>query len=180
MDTLSRYPVTRRSLMLNALGASLAGAAGLPFLNAPALASNYRGLVGDIKPRPGDSALVDMIKLLPDGIGVVPVYLDLKSGSRAEYSSAFPVYEMRLAYLAPLKCNVISVEGAPPFMLVGPKREAEIVDGWKKKYNTDMFTSSQNQVNAFRALGVKKILGITSGSGGPEMERVYQKYFEDC
>ena len=176
MDTLSRYPVTRRSLILNAAGAGLAAAA-LPGL---ARASNYRGLVGDIKPRPGDSALVDMIKLLPDGIGVVPVYLDLKSGSRAEYSSAFPVYENRLAYLAPLKCNVISVEGAPPFMLVGPKREAEIVDGWKKKYNTDMFTSSQNQVNAFRALKVKKILGITSGSGGPEMEKVYQKYFEDC
>ncbi len=42
-----------------------------------------------------------------------------------------------------------------------------------------MFTSSQNQVNAFRALKVKKILGITSGSGGPEMEKVYAKYFED-
>jgi hypothetical protein len=45
---------------------------GLPFLSAPAKASNYRGLVGDIKPRAGDSSLVDMIKLLPDGIGVVP------------------------------------------------------------------------------------------------------------
>jgi maleate cis-trans isomerase len=107
------------------------------------------------------------------------VFLNLKSGSRAEYSSAFPIYEMHLAYLASLKCNVISVEGAPPFMLLGPKGEAEKVDGWKKKYNTDMFTSSQNQVNAFRALKVKRILGITSGSGGPEMEKVYAKYFED-
>jgi maleate cis-trans isomerase len=34
-------------------------------------------------------------------------------------------------------------------------------------------------VNAFRALKVKKILGITSGSGGPEMNKVYAKYFED-
>src|SRR5260370_19563456 len=64
-------------------------------------------------------------------------------------------------------------------MLLGPAREAEMVDGWKRKYNTDMFTSSQNQVNAFRALKAKRILGITSGSGGPEMNKVYAKYFED-
>jgi len=161
--------------MLNAA----AGLAALPLLSSPAKASNYRGLVGDIKPRATDSALVDMIKLLPDGIGVVPVYLNLTRGSREEYGSAYPVYEKHIAYLASLKCNVISIEGAPPFMLIGPKREAEMVDGWKKKYNTDMFTSSQNQVNAFRALKVKRILGITSGSGGPEMEKVYAKYFED-
>jgi maleate cis-trans isomerase len=34
-------------------------------------------------------------------------------------------------------------------------------------------------VNAFKALKVKRILGITSGSGGPEMNKVYAKYFED-
>jgi maleate isomerase len=64
-------------------------------------------------------------------------------------------------------------------MLLGPAREAEMIDGWKQKYKTDMFTSSQNQVNAFRALKAKKILGITSGSGGPEMNQVYAEYFED-
>src|SRR3954465_449828 len=64
-------------------------------------------------------------------------------------------------------------------MLLGPAREAEMIDGWKQKYKTDMFTSSQNQVNAFRALKAKRILGITSGSGGPDMNKVYAKYFED-
>ena len=120
-----------------------------------------------------------MIKLLPEGIGVIPVYLNLTRGSREEYGSAYATYEKHIAYLASQKCNVIAIEGAPPFMLLGPAREAEMVDGWKQKYNTDMFTSSQNQVNAFRALGAKRILGITSGSGGPEMEKVYTKYFED-
>src|SRR4029077_11138087 len=144
-----------------------------------AKASNYRGVVGDIKPRAGDSALVDMIKLLPDGIGVIPVYLNLTRGSREEYGSAYATYENHIAYLASQKCKVIAIEGAPPFMLLGPAGEAEMVDGWKRKYNTDMFTSSQNQVNAFRALKAKRILGITSGSGGPEMNKVYAKYFED-
>jgi maleate cis-trans isomerase len=181
MDTLSRTHFTRRSILRNAAGgAGLAAAATLPLAVAgPAQASNYRGIVGDIKPRATDSSLVDMIKLLPDGIGVIPVYLNLTQGSREEYGSAYPIYEKHIAYLASQKCNVISVEGAPPFMLLGPAREAEMVDGWKQKYKTDMFTSSQNQVNAFKALKVKRILGITSGSGGPDLNNVFAKYFED-
>jgi len=181
MGTLSHADFTRRSVLRGAAQAGLAAAATLPLAlpAGPARASNYRGIVGIIKPRATDSALVDMIKLLPDGIGVIPVYLNLTRGSREEYGSAYATYEMHIAYLASQKCKVIAIEGAPPFMLLGPAREAEMVDGWKRKYNTDMFTSSQNQVNAFRALGAKRILGITSGSGGPDMDKVYAKYFED-
>ena len=179
MDMFSHTACTRRSLLRSATGAGLAAVLPLALRAGPARASNYRGIVGDIKPRATDSSLVDMIRLLPEGIGVIPVYLNLTQGSREEYGSAYATYEKHIAYLASQKCNVISIEGAPPFMLLGPAREAEMVEGWKRKYNTDMFTSSQNQVNAFNALKVKKILGITSGSGGPEMDKVYAKYFED-
>jgi maleate cis-trans isomerase len=171
----------RRSVMLSAAGAGLCAALGsaVNLATGPAKASNYRGIVGDIKPRATDSSLVDMIRLLPEGIGVIPVFLNLTTGSREEYGSAYGTYEKHIAYLASQKCNVISIEGAPPFMLLGPAGEAKMVDGWKEKYKTDMFTSSQNQVNAFRALKVKNVLGITSGSGGPDMNKVYAKYFED-
>jgi maleate cis-trans isomerase len=172
---------SRRSFMLSAGGAGLGAAASsaLNLIPGPANASNYRGVVGDIKPRTNDSALVDMIRLLPEGIGVIPVYLNLKEGTREEYGSAYGTYEKHIAYLAEQKCNVISIEGAPPFMILGPAGEAKMVDGWKEKYKTDMFTSSQNQVNAMRALKVKRILGITSGSGGPDLNKTYAKYFED-
>jgi maleate isomerase len=179
MDTLSQAACTRRSLLRSTAGAALAAALPLALRPGSAPASTYRGIVGDIKPRATDSSLVDMIRLLPEGIGVIPVYLNLTQGSREEYGSAYETYEKHIAYLASQKCNLIAIEGAPPFMLLGPAREAEMVDGWKRKYNTDMFTSSQNQVNAFRALKAKRILGITSGSGGPEMNKVYAKYFED-
>jgi len=181
MDTVSGTAFTRRAVLRSAAGAGLAAVAALrlDLLGGPAKASNYRGVVGVIKPRPTDSSLVDMIKLLPDGIGVIPVYLNLTQGSREEYGSSYATYEEHIAYLASQKCNVISIEGAPPFMLLGPAREAEMIDGWKRKYNTDMFTSSQNQVNAFRALKARRILGITSGSGGPDMNKVYARYFED-
>ena len=76
---------TRRSFMLNTAGAGLCAAASSALIALPAKAANYRGVVGDIKPRANDSALVDMIKLLPDGIGVIPVYLNLSEGTREEY-----------------------------------------------------------------------------------------------
>ena len=122
---------TRRSVMLSTTGAGLCVALGsaLNLAAGPTKASNYRGIVGDIKPRATDSSLVDMIKLLPEGIGVIPVYLNLTTGSREEYGSAYDTYEKHIAYLASQKCNVISIEGAPPFMLLGPAREAEMVDG---------------------------------------------------
>ena len=181
MDTPLRTAFTRRSILRSAARTGLAAAAGLPLalLADLAKASNYRGVVGNIKPRPAGSSLVDMIKLLPEGIGVIPVFLNLTQGSREEYGSSYATYEKHIAYLASQKCNVIAIEGAPPFMLLGPTREAEMVDGWKRKYNTDMFTSSQNQVNAFKALKAQRILGITSGSGGPDMDKIYAKYFED-
>src|SRR5579885_490891 len=91
--------VTRRSVLTSVTGAGLAAAASLTpsFFSTPAKASNYRGIVGDIKPRATDSSLVDMIKLLPDGIGVIPVYLNLTQGSREEYGSSYATYEKHIA-----------------------------------------------------------------------------------
>jgi maleate cis-trans isomerase len=173
MGTPSNTGLTRRFVLLNAAGAGLAAA-----VNVPARASISRGLVGNIKPRAADSSLVDMIKLLPDGIGVIPVYMNVTPESR-EDGSVYPMYEERLVYLASQKCNLIAIEGAPPFLRLGPKGEAEMVDSWKRKYNIDMFTAPRNQVNAFRALKAKRILGLTAGAGGPDVNKVYTKYFED-
>ena len=83
MNTPPNAAFTRRALLQSAAGAGIAAATLPPALLAgPAQASTYRGIVGDIKPRATDSSLVYMIKLLPDGIGVIPVYLNLTRGSR--------------------------------------------------------------------------------------------------
>jgi maleate cis-trans isomerase len=92
-------------------------------------------------------------------------------------SGAIPNYEGRIADLAAQRCDLISIEGAPPFMLIGPDAEKNLVDGWKQTYGIDMFTSAQNQVNVLRAIKVSKILGITSF--GADLNRSYAKYFED-
>jgi hypothetical protein len=93
--------VTRRSLLRHAAATALTAPAISALLRArPANAANTRGIVGTIKPRATDSSLVDMIKLMPEGIGVIPVFLNLREGSRQEYGSAYPIYEQHIAYLA--------------------------------------------------------------------------------
>jgi len=168
-------PIARRSF----LGAAAAAAAlpALDLLPGAAHAGNFRGVVGTIKPRAGDPSLVQMIRLLPVGIGIVPVYLNLTEGTREELSRSYDTYEKNIAYLAEVKCDLISIEGAPPFMILGPEGEKQKIEGWKQKYKVDMFTSSQNQVNVLKAMKIKKILGITAF--GDDLNRSYAKYFED-
>jgi maleate isomerase len=170
----------RRSFMRSAACAGLCAAApALNLLAGPANAtSNWRGLVGCVKPTVHNSSLADMIRLLPRGIGVVPVYLNFSDGTREEMQSAYANYEKSVTYLASLRCDTISIEGAPPFMLLGPDGEATLVNSWTQKYKRDMFTSSQNQVNVLRAMKIKKIFGVTPF--GADLNKSYTKYFEDC
>ena len=171
----------RRSFMREmgyaALSAAIAPALGTAAAGI-ANAANWRGFVGCIKPRANNSSLVEMIRLLPRGIGVAPVYLNFSEGTREELQNSYGNYEQNVAYLASQHCDVISIEGAPPFMILGPDGEARLVDSWKEKYKTDMFTSSQNQVNVLRAMKIRKIIGITSF--GADLNKSYAKYFEDC
>lgn len=167
----------RRSLLRGVGSVALAGAT--PFA-APqsALARNWRGLVGCIKPRVGDDSLGELIKLLPEGIGVAVTYLNLVEGTRKELSSAYGTYEKNIAYLASQHCDLISIEGAPPFMILGPDGETKMLNDWREKYKVDMFTSSQNQVEVLKALKVKKIFGVAPFP--EDLRKSYAKYFEDC
>ena len=169
----------RRSFMRNAACFGLlASAPALNLLAGPSTAANWRGFVGCIKPRARGSSLGDMIRLLPPGIDVAAVYLNLAEGTREEMQNSYGTYEKNIAYLASQQCDIISIEGAPPFMLLGSDGEAKLVDGWRQKYKTDMFTSSQNQVNVLRALKLRKIVGVTPF--GADLNKSYAKYFEDC
>ena len=114
--------VRRRSFLRSAACAGLCSAAA-PALNVLAVpanaAANWRGQVGCVKPTNNNSSLVDMIRLLPPGIGVVPAYLNVTESTREEYQNRYANYEKSVAYLASVPCDIISIEGAPPFMILG-------------------------------------------------------------
>ena len=169
----------RRSFLRAVAGAGLSAAAAplVDLLAGSVDASTWRGFVGCIKPTAQGSSLVDMIRLLPTGIGVAAVYLNFMERSREEFQQSYDSYEKNVGYLAEQHCDTISIEGAPPFMILGPDGEAKLIDGWRQKYKTDMFTSAQNQVNVLKAMKLKKIMGVTPF--GIDLNKTYTKYFED-
>jgi maleate isomerase len=121
----------------------------------------WRGVFGLIKPTRRPGSLEELIRMLPEGIGVVPLLLNVKQGSHAEFSSAIPFYEQYVAELAEQGVDLIHPGGTPPFMLLGYKGEGELIRRWEKKYKTPIFTAGQNHVAAMRALGIRKFIGAS-------------------
>lgn len=140
--------------------------------------SAWRGIVGIIHPTMRPGALEEFIRLLPEGIGVVPLYLNIRRGTTDEFKEQMIEYERQIAVLAEQDCDVIHPNGAPPFMVQGLQNEARLVADWEAKYKTPIFTAGQNHITALRALGAKKILGATYFSG--EINRTFARYFEEA
>ena len=123
--------------------------------------SSRRGVVGLVNPtmRPGPTE--ELIRLLPEGIGVIPLFLNIREGTTAEFKRVVASYEPQVALLAEQKCDLIHLIGAPPFMVLGRKAETKLVAAWQRKYRTPIFTVPQNHVAALKALGAKSIVGAT-------------------
>jgi maleate cis-trans isomerase len=120
----------------------------------------WRGMVGMIKPTKGSGSLVELIKMLPEGIGVIPLFNNVRHGKIEEFQSAIPAYEEKIAELSEDKVDLIHPAGTPPFMLLGYQGEAELIAKWEKRFRVPIFTSGTNQVSAMKALGIKKFVGI--------------------
>jgi maleate isomerase len=121
----------------------------------------WRGVVGIVHPtlRPGSGET--LIRMLPEGIGVLGLHLNVRQGSKEEFSNAMDSYEQKVAELAEQKVDVIHPSGAPPFMLLGYRGQEDKINDWQRKYKTPIFTSSQNHVRAMKALGIKKFIGAS-------------------
>jgi maleate isomerase len=157
--------------------ALLAAPAIIRMASKPAHAASRRALVGAIKPTARVGSDADIIKLLPPGIDLLPVGIGFSKGTADEFKSGIPAYQKEVAYLAGQHCNLISAEGAPPFMILGPQKEASLTAEWERKYKTPVFTASQNQVHALHAVNAKNIFGATYF---PEkLNKMYAKYFTD-
>ncbi len=126
---------------------------------------SWRGTVGVIKPTHRPGTLEEFIRLLPEGIGVIPMYVGIKTGKKEEFLEAMETMQARIAELASLKVDLIHPEGAALFVLRGYQGEAEIVRGLEEKYGIPIFTSAMTLVEASQALGIRKIVGITYNKG---------------
>ena len=104
--------------------------------------------------------------------------MNFTQGTAEEFSTSMPGYEAKSAEFAKMGANLVRPSGAPPFMLLGYKKEQELIASWEKKYNVPMWTSGQNHVKAFHTLGMKKFVGA---SYFPEkMNNIFARYFTDA
>ena len=140
--------------------------------------SSWRGVVGCIKPTMRPGSCEDLIRILPKGIGMIPLFLDVKEGKIDVFQRAISAYEPQIARLAEAGVDLIHPEGAPPFMLLGHAGEAELLARWEEQYKVPMFTSGTNHIRALKALGVKKFVGASYFSG--EINGVFARYFEQA
>src|SRR4029077_19630820 len=106
--------------------------------------TSWRGVLGCVKPTMRPGGLEELIRMLPEGIGVIPLFLGIREGTTDEFKRAIAPYEPLLAQLAEVGCDLIHPEGAPPFMLLGHKGEAELLKKWERKYKVPMFTSGRD------------------------------------
>src|SRR5580692_2252452 len=76
--------------------------------------SSWRGLVGMINPTMRPGVTEEVIRLLPEGIGLIPIFLNIQRGTADEFETMMPHYEKAIALLAEQKCDLIHPHGAPP------------------------------------------------------------------
>ena len=140
--------------------------------------TSWRGVVGCIKPTLRPGGLEELIRMLPEGIGVLPLFLNIRKGTTDEFKRATAPYEPLIQQLAEAGCDLIHPEGAPPFMLLGFKGEADLIKKWEKQYKIPFFTSGSNHVRALRALKAKKIVGATYFVG--PINDMFANYFREA
>jgi maleate isomerase len=124
--------------------------------------TSWRGTLGLVKPTRDPGSLEELVRMLPEGIGVIPTLLDVRTGTKKEFTEAFAAYEPQVRELAEQKVDVIHPGGTAPFMLLGYERERREVAAWEKKYKTPMFTAGQNHIRALRAMKVKRFVNISA------------------
>jgi maleate cis-trans isomerase len=140
--------------------------------------TSWRGVVGCIKPTHRPGGLEELIRMLPEGVGVIPLFLNIRQGTTDEFKRAVDPYVPLIEALVEDEVDLIHAEGAPPFMLLGHKGETALIKKWEKKYKTPIFTSGSNHVAALKALGAKKIVGATYFTG--KINSLFANYFKQA
>jgi maleate isomerase len=142
------------------------------------MAEGERGTVGIVRPTQRTGGFEELLRILPAGIKLIPLALDVRRGGLDEFKAAIPAYEEKVAEFARMGVNVINPSGAPPFMVLGYANEQALIRQWEERYQARIFTSGTSNIDAMRAFKVTRFLGATYFSG--DINRIYAQYFVDA
>ncbi len=137
----------------------------------------WRGTVGLVKPTYRAGSLERFIRLMPDGVCVIPRWVGVSAGTEKEFQEAVNIAEQRVAELAKLKVDIIVIQGVPHIMLRGYEFDAELMRSLEAKYGVPVLTATTTQVNAFKALNVRRLVGITYFKD--DLNPKFAKFFEE-
>src|SRR5262245_25921590 len=118
--------------------------------------SSWRGTVGIVKPTLRPGGLEELIRMLPEGIGVVPLSNNIRKGTREEFAKVIAGFEDLVGQLAEADVDLINPSGAPPFMVLGYEGERELIRSWEKRFGKPIFTSGMTHVDALKVFGAKR------------------------
>lgn len=139
---------------------------------------SWRGVVGVIKPTLRPGSLEDFIRLLPEGIGVLPLFLDIREGTAEQFDQVLDSYEQPVKTLASAGVDLIHPEGAPPFMVKGFAGERAVVERWERAHSVPVVTAGMTQLEAMQAMGLRRVVGVTYFSG--DINDTFARYFQDA
>lgn len=140
--------------------------------------STWRGTVGIVRPTYRPGGMEELIKMLPDGVGVIPLFAEIERGTQDEFKEAIIRYRKKVAKLAEIGVDVINPSGAPPFMVLGYAGEAALIKEWEAEYKVPVFTSGTTHVDALRALNAQRFVGFSYFGGA--INEIYAQYFRDA
>ncbi len=120
-----------------------------------------RGVVGLVKPTYRPGSMESFIRLMPEGVGFIPLHVGVSAGTDQEFQEALAIAEKKVAKLAKLGADIVVIMGAPPTMVRGHGADTQAARQLQDKYGVPVLTATIAQAEAFRALGIKKLVGIT-------------------
>jgi maleate cis-trans isomerase len=110
-------------------------------------------------------------------VGFIPSHAGIRAGNERELQEALTVAERKVARLAELGADVVMIMGAPPTMVRGHGADREIANSLTQKYQIPVTVATIAQVDAFRALGLKSLVGITYFQD--DMNQRFAKFLQD-
>ena len=140
--------------------------------------ASWRGVVGCVKPTHRPGSLEEFIRLLPEGIGVVPVYLNFQRGTEDEFRAALNAVHEKVDGARQGRRRFDSPGRRAAVHGARFQGRGKIVKEWEAEFKIPIVTAAQTQVEALRALGVKRFVGVTYFTGS--INDMFTRYFQEA
>ncbi len=136
----------------------------------------WRGRIGHVGPAIHDTSGLEIDQVLPKGVMVVTITLNLQNLVEAEFERVFAMMEQAALVLAREEVGAISIGGDPIFTYKGPGSDKKIIDAVYAMTGIPTFTNVFASMEALKSLGVKRLAVATPYA--PERNWTLRRYLE--